>query len=824
MLVRMKQTVLLSVMTLVAAVISLPVASYAATSPTAVALTPLTQGLRAPVKIALDVDGNIYVADQRVRGIVKYNAYGEQLSVIRTSAAPSGLAVAQDGSLLVGQGAFVVRYNIASGLEVARFSDGKLQSAAGIAVDDITGYVYVVDSLANQIVSFTASGVFDKFMAAGQLTTPTGIAFDKVSRLLVVSDTYGNKVKCFDLNGAFVKSIGDVLPGGKTAIYGGAVSPLMFTAPVAVAFEYSQDLSATVRTYVVDAYQGTVKVIDSATSGFLSYIGTSGTANGQLMVPSDATYDAINKRLLVVNGFGNITIYGIDGGSNPVFVDPVIPPVDPPVVVPAPALTVAQLPAITKSPVITVSGTVDAGSAVTVATSTKSGVAEVIGGAWSYAVTLTEGANILNVSAQKPNSANTVVSATISLDTTSPILTVSALANGSYTSTQVQNISGSVADQNIASVTVNGLPVELKGNAFSAAVSLVNGSNQVSVVAVDTVGNETTNTRTITFDATSPVLAITAPVDNSYTLNNVVTITGSVDKSATVKVAGVPAAIDGNNWSATVALLAGVNTIEITATDLSGNNSSVKRTITLDAAKPELAVVSPAQDIAVNVPNVQISGTVSDGTAVAVDYSVNGTSVPATVNGGVYSFNIDFAAEGNYPVTITAKDAAGNSSTIVRTVIYDKTPPAFSLNQVNGVAPEKLSGTVENGSSVIVKDGTAQIGVVTVADGSWSADLAGVTYNPDTLLAIATDAAGNSTSKTLVYNFPDGTLNGTGTPTVQDALRTIRIVVNQLAPSAQELAHYDIGPLVNGKPNPNGKIEIVDAILILRKALGLKSW
>jgi hypothetical protein len=114
----------------------------------------------------------------------------------------------------------------------------------------------------------------------------------------------------------------------KTAIYGGAIAQLMFTSPVAVAFEYNLDSSAAVRMYIVDAYQGSVKVVDPANLGFLSYIGTSGTANGQLMVPSDAVYDAANKRLLVVNGFG-ITIYGIDGGSNPVAVDPpvVIPPV-----------------------------------------------------------------------------------------------------------------------------------------------------------------------------------------------------------------------------------------------------------------------------------------------------------------------------------------------------------------------------------------------------------------------------------------------------------------------------------------------------------------
>jgi hypothetical protein len=270
-------------------------------------------------------------------------------------------------------------------------------------------------------------------------------------------------------------------------------------------------------------------------------------------------------------------------------------------------------------------------------------------------------------------------------------------------------------------------------------------------------------------------------------------------------------------------LASGLNTIEVVATD-NGVVSSAKRSVTLDSSNPELAIVSPAQDLAVNVPNLQLSGLVSDATTLSLEYSVGGATVAVPVTNGKYSFNVDFAAEGRYPITVTAKDAVGNVSTSVRNVIYDVTPPAFTLNQVNGVMPQKLTGTVEPGSAIVIKDGAAQVGAVSIDNGTWSADLSGVNYNPEALLAVATDAAGNSTSKSLAYSFPDGTLNASGKPSVQDALRAIRLVVNQLTPSAAELAHYDIGPLVGGKPNPNGKIEIVDAILILRKALGLKSW
>lgn len=906
MLVRAKRIVAMGVMTLAAAVISLPVVSVAATSPTVTVLSPLTQGLRAPVKMVMDAAGNAYVADQRIGGVMKYDAYGSQISVIPTAAAPAGVALAQDGTLLVSQSSFVARYDVASGQEIGRISGDPMQSPVGIAVDNVTGYIYVADDAAGKVLVYNASGAFVQVLASG-LLSPSGVAFEKVSRQVAVVETFKNSVRFFRLDGTLDKSVGNPV----STTLGTSVGVMQFAAPVAVAFEYSKDQSALLRMYVVDAFQNNVQVVDPSTStgvtvaGTLkNYIGASGTANGQLMVPSDVAFDSVNSRLLVVNGFGNVTVYGIDGGKNPQQVDTVPPlftvnPVPAEVSVdvvtisgsveagsavqvsvsgsaaagsvvysgsaswnvqiaglsagvnaitvsakdaagnssdaqvvtvnyllPAPAVAITPVASVTKNSVITLTGTVDAGAGVVVTNqvTSVSGNAAVTGTSWSYDLVLADGLNNVKVTAQKVQSAASVATAVVTLDAVAPVLAVSALQNGSYTSSSVQNVSGTVADISAVTVTVNGDSVALAGNAFSVPVALVNGSNMVSVVAVDAAGNTTANSRTLYFDATRPNIAVAEPVDNSFTSASVLKVSGSVDKVSAVTVAGVAATVQDNSWSATVNLLAGANTVEIVATDLYGNSSSVKRSITLDASNPNLSIVSPAQDVATNVPNVLISGTVTDTSALSLEYALNGTVAGVSSANGVYSFNVDFAAEGVYPVAVTAKDAAGNASTVVRNVIYDITPPVFTLNKVAGAMPVKLSGTVEPGSSVVVKDGAVQVGTVSVADGSWNADLSGVSYTPENLLAVATDAAGNSTSQALSYNFPTGTVNSDGKPAVTDALRAIRIVVNQVTPTAQELASYDIGPLVNGKPNPNGKIEIVDAILILRKALGLKSW
>ncbi|MEI7818424.1 MAG: NHL repeat-containing protein, partial [Desulfuromonadales bacterium] len=237
MLVRAKKIVALSVMTLVAAVISLPVVSLAATSPVVTVLSPLAQGLRAPVKVALDAGGNIYVADQRIGGVVRYDTYGTQLQTIRTSAIPSGITFAQDGTLLVSQASFVARYDVSTGLETGRLTGGQLQSPVGIAVDNVTGFSYVADSVANQVEVYTASGQFVKAFAKGSLSSPTGISFEKISRQLVVADTLNHRIQFFDVDGNLVKIIGTSIPSGANSFYTGKIVPMQFDAPVAVAFE-----------------------------------------------------------------------------------------------------------------------------------------------------------------------------------------------------------------------------------------------------------------------------------------------------------------------------------------------------------------------------------------------------------------------------------------------------------------------------------------------------------------------------------------------------------------------------------------------------------
>ena len=218
------------------------------------------------------------------------------------------------GHILVTQEDYVASLDPVTGKELSRLGQGagQFKFANGITVDP-SGSVYVVDSLDNSVQVFNAVGSYQyRFGSAGtlagQFSMPTGITYEKAGNRLAVADTLNGRVQFFSPQGAYLTSIG---------AYG--TGPLLFTTPQAVAFEYSKDLTPVlVRMYVVDSFQSTVQVIDPAGSGtFLGFIGNYGSANGQLMVPTDVFFDQQNSRILVVNGVGNLTAFGINGGTNP---------------------------------------------------------------------------------------------------------------------------------------------------------------------------------------------------------------------------------------------------------------------------------------------------------------------------------------------------------------------------------------------------------------------------------------------------------------------------------------------------------------------------
>ncbi len=343
-------------------------------------------------------------------------------------------------------------------------------------------------------------------------------------------------------------------------------------------------------------------------------------------------------------------------------------------------------------------------------------------------------------------------SATCTVDSTAPTLTVTALGDGTITSNNTLTVTGAASDANgIQDLTVNGATVipDAVSGAFNTAVTLAPGANTITVTATDSTGNQTTDSRSIVYDHLAPTITFSAPTPagGSYTGQQAVTFTGTISEPGTVQIrvgsGAFQAAIMGNggtSFTYQAVLALGQNTIEVMATDLvndgSKNSSTESRTITFDNIAPALAITDPSGDMTTAVSGYLLSGTVSDqysGTP-SVDLKIDGASVspsPGVVNGAFQQL-LTLTTGKTYSVTVTATDAAGNSSTVQRNIVYRP-------------------------------------------------------------------------------------------PTVADSLRALQIAVGLVAQTPADSV-LDVGPMVDGKPHADGVIDVSDAITLLRRVVGLVSW
>ena len=664
--------------------------AWGAAPPIITGVSVVGDGMSSPVRVAVDGAGNMFVTDPRGGGVIKYSPQGARVGVIAMAAPPQGIAVRQDGSLVVTQGNFVSILN-GAGAEIRKLGAGvgQFQMANGVALDSAGG-IYVVDSLANEVQAFDASGGFRaRFGSAGsgsgQMMMPTAIAYDSTSNSLAVVDTLNGRIQFFDTTGIFLKSVGGLGSG-----------PMSFTAPVGVAFEYSRDPSPVLlRMYVADAFQSNVQAIDPAGIGsYLSTIGSYGSAAGQLIAPSDVAFDPVQGRLLVVNGAGNLTIYAMNTGTTP----PVLPP----------RLTIDPLPATTAATSITIGGTIEAGATVSV--TTDSGA--VAGAAaypspttWNVLVSgLRLGVNTLTVKAAGANGLTTTLSVSVTLVTNPLALSLDPLptliSQTSYT------LGGTMASG--ATVTVNvPVPAAVGTVSYPAATTwrctvtgLVNGDNTVTVRAANASGGTASVTGTLSVDTQPPVITLTALPNNSITGEQVQNFSGSVTDAHldTLTVNGRPVAMAAGKFSVPVSLVVGANSIDVTAADLAGNKATVTRTLTYAPAFTPATITAPADGAITRSSLFTCAGTVQPGMTVRVNGGV------ASMNGTSWSAMVNLVAGVN-TILVETRDGAGNSVVQKRTLTYDAVAPELALtgppqDQAMNIRVITTSGTVTPGATV----------------------------------------------------------------------------------------------------------------------------
>ena len=132
-------------------------------------------------------------------------------------------------------------------------------------------------------------------------------------------------------------------------------------------------------------------------------------------------------------------------------------------------------------------------------------------------------------------------------------------------------------------------------------------------------------------------------------------------------------------------------------------------------------------------------------------------------------------------------------------------------------APFTVSGSISNNTFTPITQFTPTVPLIL-----------GTIYTA-TISTAVTDQAGNHLSTDKTWSFvtlPDGILlPGETASSLADALRALRIAVNLITASPDDMHHGDVAPLgADGRPLPDGTIDIQDALVILRKVVGLVSW
>jgi hypothetical protein len=325
------------------------------------------------------------------------------------------------------------------------------------------------------------------------------------------------------------------------------------------------------------------------------------------------------------------------------------------------------------------------------------------------------------------------IAPTIAVNATPYVVTLSATGSATLSVASI----GSASDNCTASPSLTISP---------ATVSCADlGSVTVVATAVDASGNVSTASKTIqVIDATAPV--ITAP--SALTLN--LDATGSAvlpSNTATAADACGPITL---TYSKTVFTCAntGTNTVTVTAVDGSGNVSTSTITVTIaDVTAPTLTLVSGPVTVALDANG---SGTVN--TAQVVSNAVDNCAITSlTLSPATFGC----ANLGANTVTVTATDAAGNTTTqtitvtvvdnIAPTIQTVTTPVTVSLGN-NGV------GTLTSAQVVAqVTDNCTSSPTVTISPTTFTCADLGV----QTVTIFAADASGNISTTTVNITVVD---------------------------------------------------------------------
>jgi hypothetical protein len=269
----------------------------------------------------------------------------------------------------------------------------------------------------------------------------------------------------------------------------------------------------------------------------------------------------------------------------------------------------------------------------------------------SVPIVLNEGNNRIVVEAIDAAGNVGMVELNVTLDTFAPVLVLMAPADELLTREDTVTVKG-IVETGIESFTIGGtVVVPDTSGAFSKEVSLGQGKNTITVVAIDVAGNRNVAERTVTLDSTPPAVTITDPQEGKKVTTAQILVKITADPEAKLYLNG--RLLPGKGLvNRTVLLVEGQNTLEVVAVDPAGNEGKAIVHVLLDTRPPTLEITSPTvMEVWTNQPSIDVKGVAM----YATDVIING--VPAAFDAGTGNFSMTVQlAPGENNLTVVATD------------------------------------------------------------------------------------------------------------------------------------------------------------------------
>ncbi len=396
----------------------------------------------------------------------------------------------------------------------------------------------------------------------------------------------------------------------------------------------------------------------------------------------------------------------------------------------------------------------------------------------------------------------------------------------------------------LAATATSGLPVSYESS--DPSVAEVSG-NLVTIVGAGTCVITALQSGDTDFEAALPVsqplmvasegeppaLSLSTLSSGAVTANPVLNLMGqATDLSgiASLTVNGEELTPDAASFSSAVLLAVGTNTVSVSALDRAGNRTTRTLSITLDPLAPELLVSTPADNSVTDVPSCTVKGSVTPGSAVTL--WLNGSSPQLlSVQEGSFTGSA-YLAEGVNTIELAA-ERSGRSSRVKRSVTLAPGGAAIAITEPAQDLRTELNSLTIRGSTNLQQPGSVRLEVdgaqflPEISGGSFEQQVTLARTGEIRIRARGADGAGEQVlaqrNVIRVERIP-GDLDGNGNVDIQDASLLLRGSLGLFPVDAELLAHGDLAPLVNGRPQPDGIIDVGDVLVLLRRIVGLADF